>query len=221
MSIYVIYSKDETIISGIFDYISQTHSVTPVEYNVSNLNMNGHSDVSSTVFAFECPDNVVLDLKTISRTYKVFLRKLIGNNFIELRVIEVSETLSNLKSIKKSQINTKANELRYATIAYDGKNLDANEIAQTNISGKIAQLQNELTLALPSNDLFWKDADNIVHTWTDPAVYLEWLQGLQVQIASRTTLLYNTAWTGKAAVDALTAIDEVVNYDIDALFAIV
>jgi hypothetical protein len=142
-------------------------------------------------------------------------------DFTTKQWIVTSIDLDLAKLDKKKLISDKVNQLRYSTIVYDGKNLDANEIAQTNISGKIAQLQNELALALPSNDLFWKDADNIVHTWTDPAVYLEWLQGLQVQIASRATLLYNTAWTGKAAIDAFTDINDVMNYDINALFGIV
>lgn len=137
----------------------------------------------------------------------------------KLWVLDESK-LSLGKSRKKAQVSAKVEELKYVPIIYDGKNLDADLIAQTNISGKIAQLQNEIALSIPSIDLFWKDADNIIHTWTDPAVYLEWLRGLQIAIANRTTNLYNTAWTGKDAIDAFTTLADVTNYDINALFGI-
>lgn len=221
MITYICYTKEQELIDNIFNYIETLVNELPVLYNISLINMNGHSDVSHEAICFQLSDNVVINTSEISRTFKTQIRKLDGNNFLTISYTPHSQDVIGMKSRVKALITSKANELRYVTIAYDGKNLDANEIAQTNISGKIAQLQNELALALPSNDLFWKDADNIVHTWTDPAVYLEWLQGLQVQIASRATSLYNTAWTGKAAVDALTTIDEVSNYDIDALFGIV
>lgn len=218
--IYIIYTKDEQLIQQIFDDIETSTTVRPTLYDVSLINLNGHSDISKIVTAFELPDTITLYPKNIITTYKVNARKLNGNNFIEPVIIPEVETITKAKSNVKAQISEKAEERKYVFIVYDAKNLDANTIAQTNISGKIAQLQNEIALGVPSTDLFWKDADNVVHTWPDAASYLAWLQGLQVAIANRTTTLYNTSWTGKAAVDALTTLDEVLNYDINALFGI-
>lgn len=128
------------------------------------------------------------------------------------------EQINLAQSDKKTQISEKMNVLRYLPILYDGKLLDANEMSQTNISGKISQLQNELALALPSTDLFWKDANNIIHTWTDAAIYLEWLQGLQVQIATRNTELYNKNWQAKTAITNMTDINEIINFSVDDAF---
>jgi hypothetical protein len=128
------------------------------------------------------------------------------------------EQLDLAKSDKKAAIVEHMNTIRYSPIPFDGKLLDANETSQINIAGKISQLQNELALALPSNDLFWKDADNIIHTWTDPAVYLEWLRGLQVQIATRTTELYNKVWQAKTTIDNMNDINDVINFNIDNMF---
>lgn len=218
--IYIIYTKDNELVQKIFDDIEASSSVRPTLYDVSLLNMNGHSDVSEKVTAFELPDSITLYPKDIVVNYKIAARKLNGNNFIEPVVISESDTISKVKANVKTQISNKVEELRYSPISYDSKNLDANIIAQTNISGKIAQLQNEISLSIVSGNLFWKDADNIIHTWTDPAVYLEWLQGLQIAISNRTSTLYQTAWAGKGEVDLLTTLDEVLNYNINALFGI-
>jgi hypothetical protein len=126
--------------------------------------------------------------------------------------------LDFIKSRVKQQIADRADSIHLSPIVYDNKTLDANEIAQQNILGKISQLQNEIALNITSTNLFWKDHDNVIHTWTDATIYLTWLQGLQVAIASRRSSLYSISWTGKTAVDALTTYDEVSNYSIDTLF---
>jgi len=141
-------------------------------------------------------------------------------DYVNKQWVITNEQLALAQQDKKTLIINKINELRFSNIPYDGKNLDADVTAQTNISGKIAQIQNEIALSVPSTDLVWKDADNIVHTWISVNAYLEWLQGLQIAIANRTSALYQTAWTGKAAVDAFTTVQEVIDYDINALFGI-
>ena len=219
-NIYIIYTKDEQLIQQIFDDIEISTTVRPTLYDVSLINLNGHSDISKIVTAFELPDTITFYAKNIITTYKINARKLNGNNFIEPVIISEIETITKAKSNVKTQITSKVEELKYIPIVYDGKNLDADVTAQTNISGKIAQIQNEIALSVPSTDLVWKDADNVVHTWINVNAYLEWLQGLQIAIANRTTALYQTAWTGKSAVDALTTVQEVIDYDINALFGI-
>jgi len=141
-------------------------------------------------------------------------------DYVNKQWVILDEYLDTSKIDKKNEINNTMNKLRFAIIVYDGKNLDVDVTAQTNISGKIAQIQNEIALSVPSTDLVWKDADNVVHTWISVNAYLEWLQGLQIAIAHRTSALYQTIWTGKAAVDALSNVQEVIDYDINALFGI-
>lgn len=141
-------------------------------------------------------------------------------DYVNKQWVILNEHQDLSKIDKKNEIINTMNKLRFSTILYDGKNLDANELSQTNISGKILQLQNEIALSIVSGDLFWKDADNVIHTWTDPAIYLEWLQGLQIAIANRTSTLYQTAWAGKAEVDLLTTIQAVIDYDVNTLFGI-
>lgn len=141
-------------------------------------------------------------------------------DYVNKQWVILNEHQDISKIDKKNEIINTMNKLRFSTILYDGKNLDANELSQTNISGKILQLQNEIALSIVSGDLFWKDADNVIHTWTDPAIYLEWLQGLQIAIANRTSTLYQTAWAGKAEVDLLTTIQAVIDYDVNTLFGI-
>lgn len=141
-------------------------------------------------------------------------------DYVNKQWVILDEYLDTSKIDKKNEINNTMNKLRFAIIVYDGKNLDVDVTAQTNISGKIAQIQNEIALSVPSTDLVWKDADNVVHTWISVNAYLEWLQGLQIAIAHRTSALYQTIWTGKAAVDALSNVQEVIDYDVNALFGI-
>lgn len=139
-------------------------------------------------------------------------------DYVNNQWVILNDQLELAQKDKKDQIVYKMNQLRFSIIPYDGKNLDANEMAQLNVVGKISQLQNELALALPSNDLFWKDADNIVHTWTDPNVYLQWLQGLQVQFATRNTTLYNQMWQAKTTIDNMTDITDIINFSVDDVF---
>ena len=92
-----------------------------------------------------------------------------------------------------------------STIPYDDKNLDADAEAIKNINGKLQELQAKEALSLPIdvNSLFWRDADNIIHSWEDVAAYKTWLQGLIIAIAERTSNLYQISWTKKAEIDAI------------------
>lgn len=112
-----------------------------------------------------------------------------------------------------------ADDLHNAPIAYDSKSLDADPVARENISGKVNQLKAEIDLSISSANLFWKDADNVVHSWTSATVYSEWLQGLVIAIASRRTNLYALVWQAKADVAALTDIADVLAFDVAAVFA--
>ncbi len=130
-----------------------------------------------------------------------------------------SDAINTAKIIKCNEITAKANELHLFPITYDLKLLDADVTAQQNISGKIIELQNNIALSITSTNLFWRDANNNDHTWTDAAEYLTWLQGLFNAITTRRTNLYALSWQGKAAINAMTTIEEIQNFDVNALFA--
>jgi hypothetical protein len=130
-----------------------------------------------------------------------------------------SSALDTAKNKAIKAIEQYVDDLHNSTITYDSKLLDADPVARENINGKINQLKAEVDLSLSSSNLFWKDADNVVHSWSSAAVYLEWLQGLVIAIASRRTNLYAQVWQAKADVAALTDIADVLAFDVAAAFA--
>lgn len=101
-------------------------------------------------------------------------------------------------------------------VIYSGFFYDADQIARENIQGKIIEIQSKQALGITTAELFWKDSTNIIHTWSTLSDYLVFLQNLAILIAERGTQLYATAWSKKAEVEALTAITEVVTYDVNA-----
>lgn len=121
--------------------------------------------------------------------------------------------LDAVKSEKKRQIDNWRLLMEQRPIAYDSKVIDADPKSRENINGRIVQLQSESALNLPSTGFFWKDANNNLHTWTNVADYLQWLQGLAIALATRSSALYEQAWAKKALVDAMTTFEEVNNYD--------
>lgn len=132
--------------------------------------------------------------------------------------ILLGEQLEVAKANKKSAITQQADWIHLQPIQYDGKLLDADQVAQANISGKITELKNDIELNYPSNNLFWKDANNVVHTWTDAGEYLAWLQGLFNKISMRRTELYAISWQGKEIVDSLSDINSITSYSVEDLF---
>jgi hypothetical protein len=132
--------------------------------------------------------------------------------------ILLGEQLEVAKTNKKTQITQQADWIHLQPIQYDGKLLDADTTAQANISGKITELKNDIELNYPSTNLFWKDANNVVHTWTDAGEYLAWLQGLFNKISMRRTELYAISWQGKEIVDSLSDINSITSYSVEDLF---
>lgn len=97
------------------------------------------------------------------------------------------------------QINAKRAEKEFLPIGYDGKLLDADADAIKNINGQILRLESKIALGqtIDTTTLFWRDAENNTHAWTDVAEYLNWLRGLAIAIAERTSYLYYIAWQKK------------------------
>lgn len=127
------------------------------------------------------------------------------------------EQLNNAKEDKLQEINVIRSNFTIQPIYYDNKALDADTQAQANINGKLQEIfaREAANTPLTSGEMFWKDADNVIHSWTNQNEYKIWLQGLVIAISSRNTSLYATAWTKKAEVEALTDINDIINYDIN------
>jgi hypothetical protein len=115
-------------------------------------------------------------------------------------------------------IETKRGSLALTPITYDNKTLDADTQAQSNINGKLQEIfaREAISSPLVSGEMFWKDTNNVIHSWSNQTDYKLWLQGLVIAISSRNTQLYSIAWTKKAEVEALTGIDDILAYDINS-----
>ncbi len=132
--------------------------------------------------------------------------------------ILLTEQLEKAKTKKKQDITNYANWLHLEPIAYDNKLLDADRVAQQNISGKITELKNNIDLGITSFLFVWRDANNNDHTWSNHIAYLTWLQGLFNAITNRRTNLYTISWQGKAEVESMSTIEQIQQYDVEALF---
>ena len=117
---------------------------------------------------------------------------------------------------KKSEIDQIRSNLSTQPIIFDSKPLDADiTTVSINLPGKLKELEAReiLDQPMPVEQMFWKDADNNIHTWTDTTVYRNWLLGYSIAIAERTTYLYSKAWEKKAEIDALTDTTDILNYN--------
>jgi hypothetical protein len=129
-----------------------------------------------------------------------------------------AESLLFAKNIKKLDIKKLATDIHFNNIVYDNKLLDSDKVSQENISGKIEQLKSEIEFGVIPDNLFWKDANNILHTWETHQEYLRWLQGLLIAISNRRTLLYQLSWQASSDIDSMESIEDVLNYDPEQVF---
>jgi len=115
------------------------------------------------------------------------------------RLATAEEIAAAQAEVVIEQINAKRAEKEFLPISYDGKLLDADADAIKNINGQILRLESKMALVqtIDTNTLFWRDAENSTHVWTDVTEYLNWLRGLAIAIAERTSYLYYIAWQKK------------------------
>lgn len=110
----------------------------------------------------------------------------------------------------RSAINAKINAARAervaAPLSFAGFRFDASDAAQRNIEAWRSRLAGGI--AAPA-DFVWRDADNIEH-----ACNAEFLWGLSEAIATREFAIYHASWRHKAAIEALTSVDDLLSYDI-------
>lgn len=116
-------------------------------------------------------------------------------------VADVTDPLEQAKTRKKAALDDEREQRGAAPIAYADATFDADATALRNVEGW--QLQLARGLDLPEG-FVWRDFTNVDHP-ADAA----FLDGLGQAITLRGTVLYQQAWTLKAAVDAATTVEEV------------
>lgn len=98
-------------------------------------------------------------------------------------------------------------------VQYDGASFDADEVARGRIIGTLARLMRGD--GLPAGWIGWRDYDNAMHWGADtPEQVQTQLAGLAGAIEDREQALLVAAWQHKAALDALTDIDDILAYDV-------
>jgi hypothetical protein len=119
--------------------------------------------------------------------------------------------LGQAKASKTKEIERERDRRMREPIAYLGSMFDADTRAQKNIADKLASIaqREALDRPLPAELLFWRDADNQMHTFADQAGYRAWLGGLAVVIEERATRAYAWSWELKAQLETLTTVEGV------------
>lgn len=119
------------------------------------------------------------------------------------------------KAAVRAQVDERRAWLSYQPIDFMGANFDADAIARERISGcNLRLLRGD---GLPAGWLGWRDADNVMR-WTSAteAQVQDYLRGLSTAIENREQYLLIKAWTKKAQIDALTSVEAVVAYNVEA-----
>jgi hypothetical protein len=119
-----------------------------------------------------------------------------------------ANTKAKIIDLFKSKDNT--------IITYDNKQLDADQSAKDAIIKKLAELEARDAGADPEASHIWRDANNTTHSWVSLIVYKLWLKRLLIAISTRTTTLKVTAWAHKDAIEALTSVSDIENYNYEA-----
>jgi Domain of unknown function (DUF4376) len=112
--------------------------------------------------------------------------------------------LTTVKINAKVAIDKHRDDLISAGFLFNGALFDTDPKALRNIS--YWHLQVNSGVVLPEG-FAWRDANNIEH----PADG-EFIKALSLAITARGTQLYQASWQNKAAIDALTTVQDVVNY---------
>lgn len=113
--------------------------------------------------------------------------------------------VDRLKSVRFMDVEAERVKRNAAPITYDGKRLDADGVAQKNLSDKLAGVRERIRLGVAAAPemLIWKDADNIVHQWGGLQAYCDWLARYAIALEERGTRLYITSWQHKLRVQQL------------------
>ena len=112
----------------------------------------------------------------------------------------------------RRRADTRPGERRIAApIEYQGRMLDSNARAQSNISNKINEINARIQTgqAMPESLMMWLDANNQVVTFDSQEQMRDWLQGLVIAITQRGTEAYAWSWQVKDQLRALESKDAI------------
>jgi len=110
------------------------------------------------------------------------------------------------KQSKKDQITRLRETKNLEPITYENTLFDCDETAQRNIQAWTTNINAGTN---PPEGFVWRDYNN-----TDHAADAAFVLGLNAAVVARGTQLYQTSWTKKLEVDALTTVEQVNAYDI-------
>ena len=115
-----------------------------------------------------------------------------------------TRTLDQLKANARGKLEVSRNRRAEAPIEFEGATLDADLKSQGNIKDKLVDIDQRRKQGLdyPTDLLFWRDYDNLMHTFVTVDEYEGWLSRLLIAIAERGTRTYLWMWGKKAEVDA-------------------
>jgi hypothetical protein len=117
-------------------------------------------------------------------------------------------TLTAVKNQKKNLISTLRETKNLEPITYNNMLFDCDAQAQRNIQAWVTNINAGIN---PPQGFVWRDYNNV-----DQPADANFILGLNAAVVARGTQMYQTSWNKKAEVDALTTIEQVNSYDINA-----
>lgn len=123
--------------------------------------------------------------------------------------------LAAVLSARKAEIDAERNRRTLLPATYNNAPFDADLVSRERITGLLARIQRGDGLTV--GWMGWRDFNNNMHWAADDAatVFIH-LAGLSSVIENREQAFLITAWTHKAMINALSSIEEIVNYNINS-----
>lgn len=123
------------------------------------------------------------------------------------------------REAKKFAIEAELARRLLSPITLGGITLDADVVAQKNLSDKLQGVRERMRLGvqMDADLLIWRDEANVTHVWPDLESYHDWLSGFTIALEDRGTRMYLASWTHKANIDALVAAEDeegLLSYDV-------
>lgn len=124
---------------------------------------------------------------------------------------EDGRVLDDHKLAARIAIETRHAQMMAEPIEFRGSSLDADVTAQENIKSKLLEISEREALGREMDPelMFWRDADNQMHSFTSMTEYKEWLGSLAIEIVERGTRAYAWSWQKKAEVEAAQTLKDI------------
>lgn len=143
--------------------------------------------------------------------------KIVGDAVLAMTVEEIAEAermapfrgldLAGVKSVKKSMVNTFRDQHMDSGWVYQGVWYDSDAAARQNMAGTMTLITTGYILP----DTFtWRAQDNTNHPF-DNNSFVAFYRCSCIWME----MIYHVSWLHKGTIDAMTTINEVINYDLD------